>query len=98
MLTIAGSGERKSTCDSFFTVQIRGYETAETEAAKPAIKNYKAALEIWEAKCGGIKDKIRQEAKGMDPVRASMSTATNAILKAGGIGKMEEAEDVIKIG
>lgn len=34
----------------------------------------------------------------MDPVRASMNTATNAMLKAGGMGKKEEAEDVIKIG
>lgn len=64
MLTIAGSGERKSTCDSFFTRQIRDYETAQAEAAKPAIKDYNAAVEIWEAKRGGIKDKIRQEAKG----------------------------------
>lgn len=64
MLTIAGSGERKSTCDGFFTSQIRGYATAQAEAAKPAIKDYKASLEIWESKRCGIKDKIRQEAKG----------------------------------
>ena len=34
----------------------------------------------------------------MDPVRDSMNTATNAMLKAGGMGKKGEPEDVIKVG
>mgnify|MGYP000875878068 CR=1 FL=1 len=63
LLTIADSGERKSTCDRFFTKAIIEYEDAQAEAAKPAIKNYKADMESWEAKCFGIKDKIRNEAK-----------------------------------
>lgn len=64
LLTIADSGERKSTCDGFFTRSIRDYEEAEAEAAKPLLKNYLAALEAWEAKRGGIKELIRQLAKG----------------------------------
>ena len=64
LLTIADSGERKSTCDGFFTRSIRDYEEAEAEAAKPLLKNYRAALEAWEAKRGGIKELIRQLAKG----------------------------------
>jgi len=63
LLTIADSGERKSTCDGFFTQSIRDYEEAEAEAAKPLLKNYRAALEAWEAKRGGIKEKIRQDTK-----------------------------------
>jgi putative DNA primase/helicase len=63
LLTIADSGERKSTCDGYFTAAIREYEANQAEKAKPLIKDHKAALEAWEAKRGGIKDKIRQHAK-----------------------------------
>lgn len=67
LLTIADSGERKSTCDGFFTKAIRDYEEAQAEAAKPALKDYKAAFEAWEAKRSGIKDNIRRLAKGSKP-------------------------------
>lgn len=67
MLTIADSGERKSTCDRFFTKAIIDYEDAQAEAAKPAIKNYKADMDSWEAECSGIKDKIRSDAKSGKP-------------------------------
>ena len=63
LLTIADSGERKSTCDRLFTDAIRQYEAEQTKAGKPKIKEYKAALDAWEAKRAGIKDKIRQLAK-----------------------------------
>jgi putative DNA primase/helicase len=63
ILTIADSGERKSTCDGFFTKAIREYEEAQAEVAKPMIKDYKADFEAWESKRGGIKDKIRQLSK-----------------------------------
>jgi putative DNA primase/helicase len=64
LLTIADSGERKSTCDGFFTKAIRDYETEQAEAAKALVKRYKADFGAWEAKLTGIKDKIRQLAKG----------------------------------
>ena len=63
LLTIADSGERKSTCDGFFTQPIRDFEENEAEAAKPLLKDYQAEIETWEAKRGGIKEKIRQLAK-----------------------------------
>jgi putative DNA primase/helicase len=63
ILVIADSGERKSTCDGFFMKSINDYEAAQAEAAKPALKDHRAAHEAWEAKRGGIKDKIRQLAK-----------------------------------
>jgi putative DNA primase/helicase len=63
LLTIADSGERKSTCDGFFTKTISDYEEAQAEAAKPALKDHRAAIEAWEAKRGGVKEKIRQLAK-----------------------------------
>ena len=67
LLTIADSGERKSTCDGFFTQPIRNYEEAQAEAAKPLLKDYAAAIEAWEAKRGGVKEKIRQLAKDNKP-------------------------------
>jgi putative DNA primase/helicase len=63
LLTIADSGERKSTCDGLFTQPIRDYEEAQAEAAKPVLKDYQVQIEAWEAKRCGIKDQIRQLAK-----------------------------------
>ncbi len=69
LLAIADSGERKSTCDGFFMQAIRDYEAKQAEAAKPLIKDHKAAMEAWEAKRGGIKEKIRQLSKAGKPAR-----------------------------
>ena len=74
LLTIADCGERKSTCDGFFTRSIRDYEEAEAEAAKPLLKNHRAALEAWEAKRGGIKELIRQLAKGGKSTQSAESS------------------------
>lgn len=67
LLTIADSGERKSTCDGFFAKPIHDYQAAQAEAAKPILQAYKADLETWEAKRSGIKDKIRSLAKDGKP-------------------------------
>ena len=67
LLTIGLSGERKSTCDGFFTKAIRDYEQEQAEAAKPELGQYSADKEAWEAKRSGIKDKIRQQAKESKP-------------------------------
>jgi putative DNA primase/helicase len=74
LLTIADSGERKSTCDGFFTKPIRDYEEAQAEAAKRILKDHNAAIEAWEAKRGGVKEKIRQLAKDNKPT-AGMESA-----------------------
>lgn len=73
LLTIADSGERKSTCDGFFTRAIKAYEEAQIEAAKPLLKDHRAAAEVWDAKRGGIKEKIRQLAKNNKPTKADES-------------------------
>ena len=62
-LTIAESGERKSTGEGFFTEAIKNYERTQAEGAKPFIKEFNAQLGAWEAKCNGTKDKIRQLTK-----------------------------------
>jgi putative DNA primase/helicase len=68
LLTIADSGERKSTCDGYFTKAIREHEAAQAELAKPKCKEHKSAMDIWEAKHGGIKEKIRKSAKENKPL------------------------------
>lgn len=73
LLTIADSGERKSTCDGFFSRAIHEYEKSEAEAAKPILQDYQADIEIWEAKRNGVKEKIRQLAKGGKPTAAHES-------------------------
>ncbi len=65
LLTIADSGERKSTCDSFFTKVIRDYEAEQAEASKPVIEKYNADISAWEAKREGILSAIKSAgAKG----------------------------------
>lgn len=67
LLTIADSGERKSTCDGYFAAAIREYEREQAEAAKPATRKYAADLETWEARRNGLKDKIRRLARDGKP-------------------------------
>ncbi|STX44499.1 5' DNA primase TraC [Legionella donaldsonii] len=67
MVTIADSGERKSTCDNFFTKSIYEYEQKQADAAKPLFKDYNAKMAAWQAKGEGIKTEIRKLAgKGKD--------------------------------
>ena len=63
LLAIADSGERKSTCDGFFTTAIRDYQAREQEAAKPVIKAYKSEHDAWEAQRSGLREKIKSLAK-----------------------------------
>ena len=68
LLTIADSGERKSTCDQIFTESIRDYERQQREAMQPALSNYRAEMDAWESSGTGIKDNIRMKAKKGDAV------------------------------
>lgn len=70
LLTIAASGERKSTCDGYFTQAIRAYEAEQAEAFKPVLETYRADVDAWEMERAGVRDKIRQLAKdGKDSTR-----------------------------
>lgn len=67
LLTIADSGERKSTCDGFFTSSIRQYQEEQAEAMKPAIKEYQAEIAAWEAERDGILSAIKGAGKSGKP-------------------------------
>ena len=64
LLAIADSGERKTTCDGFFTKAIRDHEAAMLEAAKPAILAHKSEHAAWSAKRAGLLEKIKTLSKG----------------------------------
>ena len=70
LLAIADSGERKSTCDGFFTTAIRDYQAQEQEAAKPLLTAYKSDHDAWEARRSGLKEKIKALAKDGKPSTA----------------------------
>ncbi len=67
LLAIADSGERKSTCDGYFTKAIRDYEAQQQEAAKPLIAAYKSEHDAWEAQRSGLKEKIKELSKKGQP-------------------------------
>lgn len=63
LLAIADSGERKTTCDGFFTAAIREYEQQQAEAAKPVLKKFSAEEAAWAAERDGILMSIKQAGK-----------------------------------
>ncbi|MGZ8910687.1 MAG: DUF3987 domain-containing protein [Methylococcaceae bacterium] len=66
-LSIADSGERKSTVDGFFMEPFSEYEAEQEELAAPLIKKYDAELSAWNAQRDGILSAIRTGAtKGKD--------------------------------
>ena len=72
LLAIADSGERKSTCDGFFTTAIRDYQAQQQEAAKPLIQAYKSDHDAWDAQRSGLKEKIKALAKDGKPSTAQV--------------------------
>lgn len=76
LLTIADSGERKTTCDALFTAAIREYERHQAEAAKLDLTRFAADFSAWEAKREGVLAAIKQAGKTGKPVetlRASLA-------------------------
>ena len=66
-LTVADSGERKSSADDRFLAPVRQWEAEQLETYTPLVKQFRADLEAHEAEKAGIKDRIRQEAKAGKP-------------------------------
>ena len=62
-LSLAESGERKSTIDGFFTRAITEYEAFKRDKAKPDIEAYKANIKSWQSKQAGKLDAIKQASK-----------------------------------
>ncbi len=63
VLTIAESGERKTTIDKLFTKPIRDFEASQAIAMKPELEKYRAEKAAWIEKRKGILLAIRANAK-----------------------------------
>ena len=63
ILTIADSGERKSTCDNLFTRPLREYQEEQLSELKPVIKEYEATNSAWKAEYEGVMAEIKSKAK-----------------------------------
>lgn len=74
-LTIAESGERKSTCDRLLMRGVLDFERAQTDAYRDAVAAYEVAKEIWEQK----RKRLLTEAAGKEKGKA---TAAEADLRA----------------
>lgn len=68
LLTIADSGERKSTCDGFFTKPIREYQTQQAELMQPEIERHNAEHATWKAKREGLLAAVKDAAKKGEPI------------------------------
>lgn len=64
---IADSGERKTSCDGYFTSAIHDYQQRQRELFKPVLKAYETDLDAWKAKRGGVQEKIKALAKDGKP-------------------------------
>lgn len=67
LLTIADSGERKSTCDGFFTSAIRQYQEEQAELLKPELERHKAELDAWTAERDGLLAAIKEASRKGKP-------------------------------
>lgn len=76
LLTIADSGERKSTCDGFFTSAIRQYQDEQAEIMKPVVSQYQADIASWDAEREGLLAAVKEagkKGKSTDMLRADLA-------------------------
>ena len=62
-LTIADSGERKSTVDGFFSKPLLQWELEQKVALEPEMEKFKAEKQAWEAKRSGLLSAIKAGVK-----------------------------------
>lgn len=76
LLSVAESGERKSSADKYFTAGIADWEQQQQTAAKPALADYRARLDSWTAKRDGLLARIKSARKaGKDSRQAESELA-----------------------
>ena len=62
-LTVADSGERKSSGDHHFMKAVFEYDVEQEEIFRKEKAQYDADVTIWESECAGIRDKIRADSR-----------------------------------
>lgn len=77
LLTIAESGERKSSCDGYFSRAIEQWERDRAVELAPAVAEAKAKLAGWDAERGGVLEAIKlhiKNGKPADELKAKLVT------------------------
>jgi putative DNA primase/helicase len=67
LLSIAESGERKTTCDGYFKQALERWQTEQAELLKPAVEIYRADKAAWDAKKSGVLEAIKKSSKDGKP-------------------------------
>ena len=62
-MTIADSGERKTSVDGLFMAPLREWQRRSAEELKPEIDAHRAAHSAWNSECDGIHAAIKEAAK-----------------------------------
>lgn len=67
LLTVAESGERKSTCDGYFMKAVSQWERDEEERLRPAVAAADRDRQIWASKKAGLLEAVKAAGKGRKP-------------------------------
>jgi len=78
-LVIADSGERKTTCDSFFLPAICEWERQQADAMRPEGAKHEADMDAWNAEREGLLAAIKQAAKA--PGKVSIDALKRELAK-----------------
>lgn len=81
-ITIANSGERKSSVDRQSLHEFYKYDTEQRAVFENKVKDYKAALRIWEVECGALRRKLeKMTVKGESTEEVKMKLVELATLE-----------------
>ena len=64
LLVIAGSGERKDTCDDLFMGEVRRYQDEQSRDLAPEVERYQAKEDAWKAEREGLLLAIKNTRNG----------------------------------
>jgi putative DNA primase/helicase len=82
LLTVAESGERKTSADGLFLDPVRAWERQQREAMAPELADYRSALASFEAVQDGFKTRLKQLAKsGKSTTEAAATLRDHATLR-----------------
>lgn len=65
-LTIAESGERKTTCDGYFTQLIRAFDEKQREDAETAQRKYQIDHQLWKERTRALKNKLSKAVRDQE--------------------------------
>lgn len=68
LLTLADSGERKSTVDGFFLKGIQQFIKERNQVVKNRVTQFDADYQVWKEEQAGLKKAIREAAKAREPI------------------------------